>query len=157
MPDKAKDPRWSSDGTHKWRQYRAWIKPRSSGSYIQRYPTHTTWWKKAEETATWIERNYPNVSCNTYYDHPPASPGFRQYEYLSMDVWDEAGRGYTLNATTGDEIWDRLWKGDGPGHAWDWAIYLGWGWSRDSGWWNPAEDSYSDAGHHKHMHLTLLG
>lgn len=155
MPDKKKDLRWSSDGAHEWRGYKAWVPPKSSGTYIDKHPTHTTWARKAEETAIWIEKNYPNVSCNTYYNHPPASPGFRQYEYLSMDAWDKAGRGYTLNAATGDEIWDRLWRGDGPGRLWDWAIYYGWGYSKDSGWWKPVEDSYSDAGHWKHIHLTL--
>lgn len=162
LDKRKRSPRWSSDGKHRWRGYTSWVPPKPTGSYIERFPTHTSWAPKAEQTAMWIERNYPLTTCINYWNHPPDANGFRAYEPHSLDVWgnDENigthDRGIKLDPEIGDEIWKRLWRGDGPGHPWDWAIYLGWGWSRSGGWWRPPEDLYSDAGHHFHLHLTLL-
>ena len=97
----------------------------------------------AQETATRFR-----TSWNTYYDHPP---GYA-LDAVSVDFWDEGGRGYELDEHTGDAVVAWL-LGQHVLVPIQWLIWFGHIWTPEAGWlvYNGWQGS-----HHDHVHVTFL-
>jgi len=118
-----------------------------SHSYVERHPTRYTWRPDVEEWAGYLIDNY-NCWVNTYYDHPE---GYWRTE-TSFDVWGSDGRGYPLDPTLGDEIYDLLFNYEGLPNI-DWIIWKRHIWTNAAGYRYPfGSDPFT--WHDDHIHVT---
>jgi len=137
--------------TWTWPEEWNWPGYIGDGSYIDLHPTRYNWRSDVEAVARYLVDTY-GVWCNTYVDHPP---GWAADE-RSMDVWASAGRGYTIDPTVGQAIFDDIFN-NGKEPWINWVIWWGSMWSMGGGWegapWGPPD---SDPGHFSHIHFTFV-
>lgn len=88
---------------------------------------------------------------NTYVNHPPPF----WLDYTSVDMWGEHGRGHLVGDWRGGALFYAIYNDPNP--PWiRWAIWQGWIWIDGIGWrWHSADESWSDAGHFRHVHITF--
>jgi hypothetical protein len=134
-------------------------------SYISDHPTNFNWRPDVARLVNRIQKKFPNQTyANTYYWHPPYSPPAitRRYDAVSVDFWGGGVsngryvgyRGKPIGTQLGHQVWKALWT-DPHAPNISWIIWNGRMWIRGRGWsdapWGPPD---SDAGHHKHVHVS---
>ncbi len=126
------------------------------GTWLQRHPTRYNW--RRADIRNLIQRLYDRfdgISINTYVDHPEGWSAKLGYDTsrLSMDVWDDAGRGVPINPYTGADVVRYIFNDPNP--PWiDWCIWYGSIWVREDGYWKPWRDDGTGS-HHDHPHFTF--
>lgn len=134
-----------------WEWPEAWEEPDPySYWYVERHPERYTWRDDVEKIARKVVDYYSGqVWANTYYDHPE---GYWRTE-TSIDFWDYAGRGYAIDPSLGDEIFNWLFYDPDPPYIqwviWRATIYGAW-----NGWYGEPF-GYDDFTYHfDHLHVT---
>lgn len=126
-----------------------------NGTWLQRHPSRYFW--RRGDIRNLIQRLYniyDGISINSYHDHPEGWSAKLGYDTsrLSMDVWDDAGRGVPINPYTGADVVRYIFNDPNP--PWiDWCIWQGRIWTRSRGCWVPFEDDGTGS-HHDHPHFT---
>lgn len=131
-----------------WEWPKANDAPIPGGYYWEAYPTRYTFRPDVEKIARRIVDKYPGeVWANTYYIHPPdVYPPSREVD--SVDFWDYAGRGYAIDYSIGQAIFDELFDDPAKPDI-EWTIWQGWLYSAANSWqgiW------WGD--HFDHVHIT---
>jgi len=134
-------------------------------SYISDHPTNFDWRPDVARLVNRIQKKFPNQTyANTYSWHPPYSPPAitRRYDAVSVDFWGGGlsngryvgYRGKPIGTSLGHQVWKAIWN-DPYAPNISWIIWNGRMWVRGRGWsaspWGPPD---SDAGHHKHIHVS---
>lgn len=93
-----------------------------------------------------ILRDFPDVTANTYVDHP--WPG---WDGRSVDFWGPGGRGHAIDVMDGYNIRRRLMRKPGEPHIRHW-IYRHTLWTSFGGYqhWEPDDHSFGL----RHLHVT---
>ncbi len=125
-----------------------------TGSYADIHPTRydDVWRSDIEAWARYLVDNY-HVWCNTYVDHPPEVEAPGNYDHVSFDVWDRAGRGWAVDPAIGQQIFNELFYYKGEPNI-DWIIWQ----QTIYGEWNRwAGESFGHdpfTWHNDHIHVT---
>jgi hypothetical protein len=124
------------------------------GSYVDAHPTRydDVWRPDIDAWARYLVDNY-HVWCNTYFDHPPEEEWAGNYDHVSFDVWDYAGRGFDIDPAVGWEIFNLLcFDPNEPNISWIiWQAkiyHAGNGWAGWDWGWN------KHTWHMDHIHVT---
>lgn len=109
--------------------------------------THYNWRLDVEKLVHSYLRKYPNITANTYKDHP-----FPGWDERSVDFWGPGGRGDPIGKQVGRRVFADLVGGD-PGMSLRHSIYLHRWWTEWAGWlsWNANDHS----GKLRHVHATF--
>ncbi len=136
-----------------WSWPEAWDPPgyTGDGSYVDVHPERYNWRSDVEEVTRYLVDNY-DVWCNTYVDHPPGWG----LDSVSMDVWAPGGRGYTIDSSVGQAVFDDIFNNGKEPWVW-WVIWWNSMWSIRGGWEAaPPGPADSDPGHTGHVHITFV-
>ncbi len=139
--------------TSTWSWPEAWDPPgyTGDGSYVDMHPERYNWRSDVEEVARYLVDNY-GVWCNTYVDHPPGWG----LDNVSMDVWSSGGRGYNIDPSVGQAVFDDIFNNGKEPWIW-WVIWWNEMWSMGGGWEaSPPGPADSDPGHTGHVHITFV-
>jgi hypothetical protein len=126
-----------------------------SGPYVAAHPTHYNFSRGVRRLAEKyinMPRFRGKVWANTYEGHPPGYPG---HEDVSVDFWDWAGRGHTINDNLQRALhWWIMHDPDPPNILW--IISNGHIWTprHKRQEWQFPEDG-SDPSHYRHIHVTF--
>jgi hypothetical protein len=124
------------------------------GSYVDAHPTRydDVWRPDIDEWARYLVDNY-HVWCNTYFDHPPEEEWAGDYDGVSFDVWDYAGRGYDIDPAVGQEIFRLLFYYKGEPNI-SWIIWQRRLYSARNAWAGERWGHNKHTWHDDHIHVT---
>jgi len=133
------------------------------GCFVDLHPTRYVWRPDVEQRARWLVDTF-NVWCNTYHAKPPGwefevastdPDGTVWYiQNTSFDVWGPQGRGYPIDSTVGQQVFDTLFNEPNPPTI-NWIIWQGTMYWAGNNWQGEPQQTLNlHEAHYDHTHVT---